>query len=251
MVFHRQTASFSQGILDLGPHALTFKPPPPRRRAPWPSKTSRNTPRWSAAYGSDTCRWWHSWPRSGRASVEMGRWSEEIVKYLRFQLSTSKHQHLLMFLLMLVDGKKLFWNSFCWEFVVWCCLMFFCGAYLFLGVHWDYGSWFFFLMGKAVRKMTLSDPWMEGDDFQPGSQLNSFVSFGLVGISHFGSLEVLGRHLFGLPNFHGNVRASKVACLYFYALSDNLTLNPRCMFDKCYHWCVRNPVPLSIHTLVI
>lgn len=38
----------------------------------------------------------------------------------------------------------------------------------------------FFLMGKAVRKMTLSDPWMEGDDFQPGSQLNSFVSFGLV-----------------------------------------------------------------------
>ena len=73
------------------------------------------------------------------------------------------------------------------------------------------GSWFFFLTGKAVRKMTLSDPWMEGDDFQPGSQLNSCISFGLVGISHFGSFEVLGRHLFGLPNFHGNVRASKVA----------------------------------------
>ena len=139
-------------------------------------------------------------------------------------------------------------QQFCWELVVWC----------FFVVHlcfWEsmdtMAAGLFFLMGKAVRKMTLSDPWMEGDDFQPGSQLNSCISFGLVGISHFGSFEVLGRHLFGLPNFHGNVRASKVACLYFYALSDNLTLNPRCMFDKCYHWCVRNPVPLSIHTLVI
>lgn len=33
MVFHRQTASFSQGILDLGPHALTFKPPPPKEES--------------------------------------------------------------------------------------------------------------------------------------------------------------------------------------------------------------------------
>ena len=31
----------------------------------------------------------------------------------------------------------------------------------------------FLCHGKAVRKMTLSDPWMEGDDFQPGSHLNS------------------------------------------------------------------------------
>ena len=26
------------------------------------------------------------------------------------------------------------------------------------------------LLAEAVRKMTLSDPWMEGDDFQPGVQ---------------------------------------------------------------------------------
>lgn len=68
-------------------------------------------------------------------------------------------------------------QQFCWELVVWC----------FFVVHlcfWEsietMAAGLFFLMGKAVRKMTLSDPWMEGDDFQPGSQLNSFVSFGLV-----------------------------------------------------------------------
>jgi hypothetical protein len=57
---------------------------------------------------------------------------------------------------------------------------------------------------EAVRKMTLSDPWMEGDDFQPGLSGIATVTQ-RPGDPAALCAQVVGGYLSALADFDGNV----------------------------------------------
>lgn len=164
-----------------------------------------------------------------------------------FEVSTFNFpsQDLLMFLRCWLMGRNYVLKQFLLR--VCCCLMFFCGVYLFLGVHWDYGSWqlVFFLNGKGGAEDDLKRS-MDGRGWFSARISAEFMHF--IRLSWHFPFRLFwgpGQTPFWSPEFPRKCEGLKGRIC--------LTLNPRCMFDISAITDVSEiPCPFwYIHILVI